>query len=71
MSLLLWTSTTGVNTGFPIGGGAKPPGGPTYDFAKFSKKLHEIEKILVCRGVHTGGSPLDLLLNKVGYVIQI
>ena len=27
--------------------GANPPGGvPTYDFAKFHEKLHEIEKIL-------------------------
>ena len=31
---------------FPRGGGANPPGGtPTYDFAKFSQKLHEIEGI--------------------------
>ena len=51
--------------------GCQPYRGPTYDFAKFSKKLHEIEKILVCMGVHTGGAPLDLPLNKVGYVIQI
>ena len=46
---------------FPRGGGANPRGGgaPTYDFAKFSQKLHEIErygpresgasKISVCR----------------------
>ena len=46
---------------FPRGGGANSPGGaPTYDFAKFSQKLHEIEiiwapggggasKILLCR----------------------
>ena len=49
-----------VDTGFPRGGGANSPGGaPTYDFAKFSQKLHEIEriwtpggrasKILLCR----------------------
>ena len=38
--------------------GLQPSGGgtPTYDFAKFSEKLHEIEKILGCRG---GGPPLD------------
>ena len=37
---------TGADPGFPVGGGASPPGGaPTYDFAKFSEKLHEIEKI--------------------------
>ena len=35
-----------VDPGFPRGGGSNPPGGsPTYDFAKFSQKLHEIERI--------------------------
>ena len=39
---------TGADPGFPIAGGANPRGrgAPTYDFAKFSKELHEIEKIL-------------------------
>ena len=45
---------TGADPGFPIGGGANPPGGgggaPTYDFAKFCEKLHEIEKILARAG---------------------
>ena len=28
-----------ADPGFPLGGGANPPGGaPTYDFAKFSQK---------------------------------
>ena len=41
----------GADPGFPVGGGANPPGGaPTYDFAKFHEKLHEIEKILGRRG---------------------
>ena len=31
-----------------------PQGAPTYDFAKFSQKLHEIERIWVPRG---GGTP--------------
>ena len=31
---------------------------PTYNFAKFSKKLHEIENILSCKGLY--GCPLDL-----------
>ena len=38
---------TGADSGFPVGGGINPRGGggvPTYDFAKFSEKLHEIEK---------------------------
>ena len=35
-----------ADPGFPRGGGANSPGGaPTYDFAKFSQKLHEIERI--------------------------
>ena len=36
---------------FPRGGGANSLGGaPTYDFAKFSQKLHEIERILTPGG---------------------
>ena len=38
-----------VHTQGPIqdsGGAPSFQGAPTYDFAKFSKKLHEIEKIL-------------------------
>ena len=43
----------GADPGFPVGGGANPPGGreaPTYDFAKFCEKLHEIDKILAVVG---------------------
>ena len=36
---------TVADPGFPRGGGANSPGVPTYDFAKFSRKLHEIEII--------------------------
>ena len=53
---------------FPRGGGANPPGAPTYDFAKFPKnymKLKEFEprvwggregasKILLCRSATIG-----------------
>ena len=41
-----------ADPGFPRGGGANYPGGgaPTYDFAKFSQKLHEIERIWTARG---------------------
>ena len=36
---------------FPQGGAANSPGeAPTYDFAKFSEKLHEIERIWAPRG---------------------
>ena len=35
-----------ADPGFPRGGGANSPGGaPTYDFAKISQTLHEIERI--------------------------
>ena len=35
-----------ADPGIPRGGGANSPGGaPTYDFAKFSQKLHEIERV--------------------------
>ena len=35
-----------ADPGFPRGGAANSPGGgPTYDFAKFSQKLNEIERI--------------------------
>ena len=43
----------GTDPGFPVAGGADPTGvggAPTYDFAKFSTDLHEIEKILGRRG---------------------
>ena len=44
--------TTVADLGFFRGGGANSPGGgaPTYDFAKFSQKLHEIERIWAPRG---------------------
>ena len=31
--------------GFPVGGDVNPREAPTYNFAKFSEKLYEIEKI--------------------------
>ena len=39
-----------VDLGFPRGGGANHAGVSTYDFAKFSQKLHEIERIWTPRG---------------------
>ena len=36
--------------GFPRSGDANPPRALTYDFAKFSQKLHEIERILTWEG---------------------
>ena len=37
----------GADPGFPVGGGANPPGGRQHMILpNFAKKLHEIEKIL-------------------------
>ena len=47
----------GADPGFPVGGGPDPMGAPTYDFAKISIKLHEIEKILGHRGDRRRGAP--------------
>ena len=46
----------GADPGFPIGG-APTLQVPTDDFAKFCEKLHEIEKILDCRGGTLGVPP--------------
>ena len=55
---ILRLQLTGADPGFPVGGGADPRGGaPTYDFVKFSKKLHEIEKNLGRRGGRAPGAP--------------
>ena len=45
--------------GFPQGGEANSLGGgaPTYDFAKFSQKLHEIERIWAPRGGGASSRP--------------
>ena len=53
---------SGADPGFPEGGGANPPPlreGPTYDFAKFPKTLHEIEIFWTEVGGGGGGEPLD------------
>ena len=56
--------------GLSRGGDANSPGGggaPTYDFAKISRKLHEVERIWTPRG--GGGAhpsqPLDPLMTCV------
>ena len=53
-----------ADPGFPRGGGTNPlGGGPTYDFAKFSQKLHKIERISTPEGRHASlAPPLDLPL---------
>ena len=62
----------GAETGFPVGGGANSWGGaPTYKLAGFSQKLHEILKILVCRGAGTGGTTPWILHWVVLYNIDV
>ena len=47
-----------VDAGFPRGWGANPlGGGPTYDFAKFSQKMHEIKRIWTLRRGARPSSP--------------
>ena len=48
-----------ADPGFPRGGGANSPGTPTYEFAKFSQKLHEIESIWTPGGRASLAPPLD------------
>ena len=57
--MIAWQMLTKVSTAqwliqdFPEEGAPTPQGGtPTYDFAKYSQKLHEIEKIWTPRGAH-------------------
>ena len=50
-------TTPGVDPGFPIGGGANPPGGaPTYNFAKFCKNCMKLRNFWAVGG-HTPGAP--------------
>ena len=54
-----------ADPGFPLGGGANSEGVPTYDFAKFSQKLHEIERIWApVWGAHVPRAPLDPPLRR-------
>ena len=60
LSVFIWyfVVNTGADSGFPVGGGANPPGSSTYNFAKLSEKLHKIEKVLGM-GTRAGDAPLD------------
>ena len=66
---------SGADPGFSVGGGTNPGGGggsPTYDFAKISKKLHEIENILGRGGAPgaPGVPPLDPPLGMLKYPVH-
>ena len=55
-----------ADPGFPRGGGTNPPkGAPSYDFAKFSQKVHKIERIWTPRGARIPHAPLDPPLQTV------
>ena len=63
-----------ADPGFPRGGGANSPGGaPTYNFAKFSPKLHEIERIWTPGGARPKfyyvDPPLNLLIRRIREVM--
>ena len=62
-----------ADLGFPRGGGANSRGGgaPTYDFAKFSQKLHEFERIWTPGGTRPKFYYVDLPLGtlKIAYLI--
>ena len=65
---LLFIRRPGADPGYPVGGGANPPGGaPTYDFAKFREKLHEIENILGRGGARAGRAPLNPPLEALAH----
>ena len=54
-----------------VGGGADPPGGsPTYDFAIFSEKLHEIEKILGWVGASNAKVLTSLPVTKSSFLLE-
>ena len=64
--LILRIKSVADKRNFDYSGGSRIPhrrgrqpsrGAPTYDFAKFCEKLHDIEKILGRGGVHAGCAP--------------
>ena len=58
LEILSLLSQSVADPGFPRGEGVNPPGWtPTYDFAKFSQKLHEIERIWTLGGGGGGARP--------------
>ena len=54
---------------FPEVGAPTLQGAPTYDFAKFSEKLHEIERIWTL-GEEGGASKMLLCRSATGYYAQ-
>ena len=64
-------SKSGADPGFPVGGGADPTWGvATYDFVKFSQKLHEIEKIWAVGGGTLGSATANLNVSQWKHVLH-
>ena len=64
-----------ADPGFPRVEGANPPRGggrrgPTYDFAKFSQKFHEIERILTPGRGRASLTPPYRSANVIGTLVQ-
>ena len=58
---------SGADPGFPQGRRQLPSWAPTYDFAKFSRKLHEIKRIwgsFSLMGRQTNKVPVDVRPNR-------
>ena len=66
--LLCRSATSGGSRISPRRGRQLPGGAPTYDFAKISQKLDEIERIWTPRGAHGPCAPLR---SATGYCTSI
>ena len=76
LNSLVATLVAVADPGFPQGGCQLSRGAPTYDFAKFSRKLHEIERIGCPGGRAPPVPPLNLPLSgsafwQEPYFIQV
>ena len=65
ISLLIAVADTGFSQGAPT------LKGKHYDFIKFSRKLHEIEKNLVAWGASTGGTSPQICHCIEIYIVNI
>ena len=68
---LIHNINSGVDPGFPIGGGTNHLGVPTCEFANFSKKQHEIENISGRRGACSGCTNAMGILPGTEYSISL
>ena len=64
-----WIHMPVADPGFPRGGAPALQGAPTYDFAKFSQKLHDIETIWTGGATYPSHPNLDAPLNATPKVL--